>query len=331
MIKEHLPAKKTIASTKFNTHLPNKTPFEEFYLSFCKDQQLFLNTHFDCNNCNLKTLDLIEVGFLIDTNNHKKPYELMNRWNTLLDEYKTARSLLVLSQYKLESFSFLDKQRYQPDYSLTYIHNAELLKNSFLIVMGILDKIAFFINEYEELGLSDEKVNFYGDSIFYHKPIVQSNNYELNIVAIDSVRRDLEKNDLKILVDIRNYLVHRYFILHDIIKVEDLTYPYDENFMPIENKMYHMDINEFFNLTMKAFRIVRNLLFSLSFFVMKKETTKKQNYKGNIGTLHWTIDFDKNPELKKKAKKLEMEINKSTEKLLKDLLREIEEERNNRS
>lgn len=321
-IKEHLPRAVSVLGEDFNLYKTNNVPFETFYLTFCIDHQLFLNTHFDCKNCSLSSKDLLQIGFVIGIKDNKKPYELMNRWLTLLDDYKNARFLLSLSQYRHKDFAFLDKQRYLPDYSLTYIHNIELLKDAFLIVMGIFDKIAFFLNDYEELNMSDSSIFFWGsDSIFNHKPIVKSNGYEQNIVAIDSIRRDLTKNELKKLVEIRNYIVHRYFILHDIVDVDNLTYPYDLKNTPIENKMYHMDVNEFFNLTLQAFKIIRNILFSLSFFIMEKENKKKQDNNGAIPSINWTIDFDENPELKEIADNLANELKKAREQLIKDILK----------
>lgn len=324
-LKEQLPKKLSILDDKFNVCKTNKGDFEIFYFEFCKTHQLFLNTHFYCKECNLATKDLLEVSFIIGISDYKKTYELMNKWHNLLDEYKTARFLLSLSQYRHDEFAFLDKQRYLPDYSLTYIHNVELLKSAFLIVMGIFDKIAFFLNDYEDLKMTDDSIHFWSsDSIFNHKHIVEQNNFEPNLVAIDSVQRDLTYNELSILIELRNYIIHRYLILHDIINVDELTYPYDRSNTPVENKMYHMDIDEFFTLTLLAFKNVRNVLFSLSFFIMNKEKQKKQNFKGVIPTRNWTIDFDKHPELKKVADDLAKTIIDEQDKLKDSVIKALE-------
>lgn len=282
-IRGQLPQKTPLLGKSFNVFSSSKDDFQTFYYTFCKEHRLFLNTHFDCNDCDLTTKDLLQVGFVAGTDDFKKPYELMKRWYSLLDEYKTARFFLTLSQYRHQDFTFLDKQRYESDYSLNYIQNVETLKYAFLITMGIYDKIAFFLNAYDKLGLPEDSICFWGsNSIFTQCPIVEESKWNRNIVAMDSLRQDLEKKKLRKMVDARNYIVHRYFILHDIVKVKDLTYPFDPNNTQIDNKEYHMDIHEFFNLTIQALRNVREVLFSLSFYISEKESEKREELGGDI-------------------------------------------------
>jgi tetratricopeptide (TPR) repeat protein len=309
LVKEQMPRKISLFGERFNVLSLNEDGFQAFYYTFCQERRLFLNTHFDCSDCDLTTKDLLSVGFVASISDAKRPYELMKRWYSLLDEYKTARFFLTLSQYKHQDFAFLDKQRYEPDYSLNYIQNVETLKYAFLIMMGIYDKIAFFLNYYDELGLSDDSINFWGsNSIFNQRPIVENDNWNHNIVAMDSIRRDLEKKELRKMVDVRNYIVHRYFVLHDIVNIKDLTYPYDPNNTQIDNPDYHMDIHEFFNLTIRALRNVRDMLFSLSFYISENESKKEEELGGIIPSLDWTASFDQDPELTKIARELEGEI-----------------------
>jgi len=113
-----------------------------------------------------------------------------------------------------------------------------------------------------------------------------------HLVAIESIRRELERkcssnNELKKMVDIRNYIAHRNFILHDIIKLDDMAYPYDPNNTPIQNPEYHMNVDEFFNLTIKAMRSIRNIIFSLSFYIQYKENTKIEGTNEYIPTMKW--------------------------------------------
>ena len=122
---------------------------------------------------------------MADIHDFEGPYELMNRWHSLLDEYKTARFFLTLSQYNHQDFAFLDKQRYEPDYSLNYLQNVETLKYAFLITMGVYDKVAFFLNYYDGLGLPEDSVCFLGsNSIFNQSSIVERAN-GMHIVAME--------------------------------------------------------------------------------------------------------------------------------------------------
>ncbi|KAF5431751.1 Tetratricopeptide (TPR) repeat [Candidatus Methanophagaceae archaeon] len=312
VLKEQMPKKRALLGESFNLDLESEVDFKTFYYDFCEKHALFLNVHFDCNKCGCSTLDLIQVGFLTPINEFKRPYELFKKWFALVDDYKTSRSLLALSQFRPKELLFLDKQRYEPDYSLNYLFNVELLKNAFLTAMNIYDKIAFFLNDYEELELSDKLISFWGsNSIFNKTDILEKNEWQTDLVALDSIRKDLGKQEFKRIRLVRDYLVHRYFVLHGIVDVENLTYPYDSSETPLEHKEYHMDINEFFNLTIRTLRNIRNVLFSLAFFVSQKEKSKEKEVDGKIGEIPWTHDWEKDDELTKLADKYAKELKKS--------------------
>jgi tetratricopeptide (TPR) repeat protein len=325
ILKKIMPRKRIVLDNEFNLYREHSQKFQEFYQNFCEEQGLFLNVHFDCSDCSCKSQDLIDFRFVTSIKDHQKPYELMKKWLALRDEYKTARAILAYAQYRPSEMIFLDKQRYEPDYSLNYLFNVELLKNSFVSIMDIYDKIALLLNYYEELGLPESSINFWGDTIFTQTNLLEKNCWNRHLVAMDSIRRDLEgrsskDNKYKKMADVRNYLVHRYFNLHDIIDSKNLTYPYDPKNTPIRNPEYHMDIHEFFNLTLKAMRSARNLLFSLSFFVFEKETEKVKDSDKIIPTIEWTIDWEKNPELKKIADDAAEQINEVYQKYLEEIL-----------
>lgn len=323
ILKEQMPKKGALLGESFNLYSEPGVDFKTFYYDFCEKHALFLNVHFDCNKCGCSTLDLIQVGFLTSIKDFKRPYELFKKWFALVDDYKTARSLLAFSQFRPKELLFLDKQRYESDYSLNYLSNVELLKSAFLTAMNIYDKVAFFLNYYEELELSDESISFWGsNSIFNKTDILEKNEWQTDLVALDSIRKDLEKQEFKRLRLVRDYLVHRYFVLHDIVDVENLTYPFDSSETPLEHKEYHMDINEFFNLTIRTLRNIRNVLFSLAFFVSQKEKSKEKEVDGKIGEIPWTHDWEKDDELTKLAEEYAEELEKYFNPMKKQLLKD---------
>jgi len=325
ILQQLTPRKKKVLGENFNYYKESSENFQKFYQTFCEEHGLFLNVHFDCQKCSCKSLDLIDFKFVTSIHDNKKPYELMKKWLALRDDYKTARATLALAHFRPKETIFLDKQRYEPDYSLNYLFNVELLKQSFVLIMNMYDKIALLLNDYDELGLEDSKVNFWGDTIFTQTDIMEKNSWNCHLVAMDSIRRDLDgrssaDNKFKKMADIRNYVTHRYFNLHDIVDSKNITYPYDPENTKIRNPEYHMNIHDFFNLTINAMQTVRNLLFSLSFFVSEKEKEKSKDISGIIPTMEWTIDWDKNPELKKIADDMAEEIKKAQRKLCDDVL-----------
>jgi len=299
-LKNQLPKKKVCIGNDFNIYQKINQSFKEFYNTFCEKEGFFLNVHFDCNNCGHSSLDLLSFSIISDIDDHKTPYHFMKNLHNILDDYKTARFLLALSQYRHSDFLFLDKQRYEPDYSLNYTVNVELLKEAFIKTLNICDKIAFFLMDYKKLSrhdgknIEESKISFWdGNNIFSQTKIVENEDYQIDLVALNSIRKDLQRGEFDRMLKIRHYLVHRYFILHDIIDVKNLTYPYDENNEPLEDFHHHEDVNEFYTLNKKALRLVRNMLFSLYFFVNQEEQ-KKMNNTSKVMPLYWNYNWGDN-------------------------------------
>lgn len=332
ILKTIMPKKRAVLGENFNLYSQPSQRYQEFYQVFCEKYGLFLNLHFDCSECSCKSRDLIDFRFIALIKDNQKPYELMKKWLAIRDEYKTARALLALAQYRPQEMQFLDKQRYEPDYCLNYLFNVELLQQSFVSIMNVFDKIAFLLNDYEELKLPDSKVNFWGsDSIFTQTDLLEKNSWNCHLVAMDSIRKDMDgisskENKFKKMVDIRNYLTHRYFNLHDIVDATKIAYPYGSEKTQIKNPEYHMDVHEFFKLTIFAMRNVRNLLFALSFFVEEKEKAKVKDPNEIIPTMEWEIDWDNNPELKKIADDMAEELKKAHRKFRDNILDALKKE-----
>ena len=294
ILKDMLPKKIVLLDNEFNLFEHFDNSFEQFYNDFCEREAFFLNTHFDCNHCGCSRLDLLNISIFSKTGDYKTPYNFMKRFYNILDEYRSARFLLALAQYRCKDFIFLDKPRYEPDYSLNYTCNVELLKDAFIKIMNICDKIAFFLVDYEKLTrkdgkiLDDSDISFWNpNSIFTQTDILEKNEFHKDLVAIDTIRLDLEKGEFKNLKNIRHTLVHRYYILHDIVDTSQLTYPYDTEQEPLEDIQYHEDVNNFYMMAKNSLRLIRNMLFSLSFFVDYKEKQKTAGVNGPIPHLSW--------------------------------------------
>lgn len=309
-LKEQLPKKRTIVEERFNLYSEQSGSFKDFYFNFCEMHNLFLNTHFDCNNCGRSNSDTINISFISIINDQIRPYKFFKKWYSLIDDYKTARFFLTLAQYRHPDFLFMDNPRYESDYSLNYYLNVEILKDAFLIAFNIYDKVAFLINDYEELGLKDENVSFWdGKSILTIKGnLMEKEEYNKNIVALFSIKKEIEKEEFTKIKEIRNLIAHRYFILHDIGGVD--------------HSNYHMDIQDFFKSTLYMLLQIKNILFSLSFFITEKENHKREiaEKEGEIILpLEWVHDWEKDDEITKIAKKLENELGEATDEFISDI------------
>jgi tetratricopeptide (TPR) repeat protein len=316
-LKEQLPKKRTVVEERFNLYSKQEKSFKDFYFNFCEMHNLFLNTHFDCNNCGCSTLDLIDVKFTCGINDYIRPYEFFKRWYALIDDYKTARFYIALSQYRHPDFLFMDKPRYESDYSLNYYSNVEILKSALSIAFNIYDKVAFLLNDYKRLGIKDKDVSFWGkDSIFTKKSdLLKDEEYNKNLVALFSIKKEIENKEFIKVKDIRNSIVHRYFVLHDLID--------------FGNSNYNMNIQEFFESTLYMLLQIKNILFSLTFFISEKENCKKEIEEKNgkiIPTLEWEHNWENYDEITKIAKETEKELNEATDELFSSIFKIISKE-----
>jgi tetratricopeptide (TPR) repeat protein len=294
VMKERLPMISHGSFDRFNLYSNPKQDFKTFYKEFCKNEKLFLNFHFDCRDCGRNTFDLLRFKIIVKISDYKTPYHFIKNLNTILDDYKTARFLLTLSQYRHPDFNKFDKQRYEPDYSLNYIVNVELLKETLIKTINICDKIAFFLVNYINLiridgkEFEDSQISFWkGDSIFNQTDIIKKSGYNPDIIGINSIRQDFERGEFENILKTRHSLVHRYFVLHDIVDVKHLTYPYSKMNEPLDDLQYHEDINEFYMLVKKSLRLARNIIFSLYFFVYQEEENKIEDKSEIIPSMYW--------------------------------------------
>jgi hypothetical protein len=137
---------------------------------------------------------------------------------------------------------------------------------------------------------------------------MNKNKWDIHLVALYTTLIDLSDNELIKLVEMRNSLTHKYLVLHDMVDVKSLTYPYSNNETTLQHPEYHIDIHEFYQYTIHAMRQLKTVLYALSFFVAEKEKRKEKEAKGKIGKLEWTHNWDVDDEVTKTANDLENEL-----------------------
>ena len=204
--------------------------FEEFMVNFCLDNKLYLNLCNFCQRCENSIGDSIVIdNMIVKTKNELKDDSfliLSSYLNQIKMDYVSARFLLILSQYEDINLDFITKNVHITN-TLNYEENdirIQLLKNSFTSLFNILDKIAFFINDYLEIGKSTKNVDF--RNIWFNskgkkinKNIEYLNNSGLN--ALYDIYLDLEYgNENGYLRNIRNNLTHN-FLRISFIKINE--------------------------------------------------------------------------------------------------------------
>jgi hypothetical protein len=193
-------------------------------------------------------------------------------FNQIKQDYVTARFLLILSKYKGLNLQFVDKHVKiinTFDYS---VHNirAELVKSAFKGFYDILDKIAFFINDYLGLGIREEKIDFRmvwysGKGKEIREQIRNTSNSSLN--ALFDIHRDFEEGIHKRLRLIRNGLTHRFI---NVGMADD-----------------ELSITEYVLVerTLELAKVARNSILYLLQFVHIEEIKKEKASKGIIAPM----------------------------------------------
>lgn len=252
--------------------------FERYMITFCKENQLYLNICNFCQKCQASIGDSARIKQMlsdikdidsIKPSNQDYFYRFSAYLNQIKQDYITARFLLTLSRCEDLNLNFVDKH---VGIANTFNYNQynvyiQLLKFAFKNFYDVLDKIAFFIDDYlNGLGLKEWQISF--RKIWYkkgdvrkkiiHPDIEKIENFSLN--ALFKIHKDLEDEN-EILSDIRNGITHRF------IQVRLFS---DEN-----GNNNIMKEEELFEYTLELAKIVRNAIIYLLQFVDTEERKKK--------------------------------------------------------
>ena len=275
---------------------PHNHPFptrvsrkERLYRSWCLTQRLFLNDLNDLGIDPIAAADVLTLPSITTSVNSLQP-NAFGFFNQLKQEYVSARYMYYEGIMDDRTVHFSDKEVTlintldYPAYGLA----AEKVKLAFRIAYSLLDKVAYFLNDYLEIGIPEKRVSFRG--LWYngqdakrglctnlHRP------YNAPLKGLFFLAKDLyEKDsgfteamdpDARELADIRNHLEHKYFKLH-------LFRPprRESNFfcpLGFENLAYSMDRADFQRRTVRLLLTAREALIYLSQVVHVEEHKKK--------------------------------------------------------
>lgn len=264
----------------YGIKIESDSKFKEFFISFCLENKLYLNVCNYCQECQEAIGDPIVIPKMIvelkkDKNTNffvSDPFLILSGYlNQIKQDYISARFLLALSHYKEFGFEFIDKKVSlidTLDYRKYNIY-IQLMKTSFMRFYNILDKIAFFINEYLEIGESERNISFhriwYSNPIDILKDIRNTRNISPN--AIYKIHKDLYDNGyFSYLKELRDALTHRFVNIYHFEK-EDSE---------------RMSEESLFNKTLELSKFTRNAIMYLINFVYIKESKKEEDLKGFI-------------------------------------------------
>jgi hypothetical protein len=266
------------------THKPYDTTqlseFERFYVSYCVNEELFLNFHIHQPQAEAATLDPIFISLVTPLKEKDRFYDLAKWINQIKQDFAAARFLLAQSQSTLIGYDSISERTIYVD-SLDYARfdlGVGLLEAAFQLAANILDKIACFVNDYLHLGLPDDAIYF--RSIWkvngsLRDQVLATEN--LSLYALYDIQKDFESKYLSEIRRIRNALTHRKLVLYDFK-------PHDRDMSDSEIE-YGMMVQR----TNELMRLVRAAIIYLISFVNLEEEKKTWGGKETIPFPVWTM------------------------------------------
>ena len=241
---------------------------EGFSKLFCLMNKLYLNTCNYCQKCNSAIGDTILLNGMvseISTGFEDAPYLKYSSFlNEIKMNYVSSRLYLILSQHAYSNLEFIDNTVSLVN-TLSYESqniNTQLLKDAFSNFYNILDKIAYFINDYCKLGIKERGINF--KSIWYsecndNKILLRNLDFDNDgLTALLDINEDLRWGKENELTEPRNALTHRF------LKVK--LFSINEG---------DIDERDLYEKTLELAKIVRNAIIYLMRVVDYEESKKK--------------------------------------------------------
>src|SRR6185312_882001 len=213
-----------------------------------------------------------------------EPPTLIGLFNQMKQEYVSARWMLYDGiNTTATHFSDRDVALYNtldyPSYSVA----VEKVKAAYRIAYALFDKIAFFLNDYMNLGI--DLNNVYFRRIWYRNQDAVNGAIRVELANLsnwpwrglfwlakdlfDPALRDSSEPDAQQLYFIRNCLEHRYLKVHEF-----LVHRIVDNDLWHDRLAYSVQREDFFRKTLNVLRLSRAALIYLSLGMHSEETRR---------------------------------------------------------
>ncbi len=267
-----------------------ETQEEQEYRQWCLSNKFFLNPLNDLGPISIAARDILTCPSIVaNIGEGPRFHDYMNQ---IKQEYCSARWLVYYaSRNQPPHFSDKDVFLYNTlDYPSYGLHT-EQLKLGFRALYSLFDKIAFFLNAYLDLGITENKVSFRG--LWY---INQSRNRGVRsefdtrenwpLRGLFWLGKDLYENAngyrdvlypaAKRLNEIRNHLEHKYLKLHSGLLwngTESITY--------MDGLAVSLGRCEFEGMSMHLLSMTRAAIIYLTLGVHREEKVRKNQLDPN--------------------------------------------------
>jgi tetratricopeptide (TPR) repeat protein len=256
------------------------------YRTWAVENNLFLNTLNDLPPAELCfACDVLQLPEMIDSHDGKPIFHGM--FNQIKQEYVFARYQYYAALQEAVKPHYADKDTHlinfadYPQYSM----RIEQVKSSFKTLFSLLDKMAFFLNSYFDLGIKERDVSFssiwksersgkhhyeYKNTLNYSDNCALSSLYWISRDLYDSFE-DSPNPRLERIKEVRHALEHKY------VKITKDRIP-DIEKSKIDDLALYVDEEELYDLTMQLMHVVREAIICLSLSVhIEEQSREKQN------------------------------------------------------
>jgi len=241
------------------------------YNTWVAAKGLFLNPLNDCTHDVAGTRDTLNLPsiFFEDGDHFKK---LLGLFNQIKQEYVSSRYLFYLASEHITSAHFSDKHTYiidTQDYSKESIYDY-LLRNCFKSFSSIFDRIAFFINQYFDLGIKNRDVSFRSiwdnekrgrNSYQFKNNLIEVSRTNSSLVGLYWLSKDIIESNYKTITpekfdykDFRNHLEHKY--VKTVCQNRNVNNRKDDTVFYITEK-------ELYKVTIEMMRLARSAIITL--------------------------------------------------------------------
>lgn len=252
------------------------SPFEKEYIELCRKHKLFLNLRTDEHDDPDSILDSAFIRIITPVDDDTTFYALAKKLNDIKEDFLISKLLLAQSQFRQDDLTSISKKVAfvnTLDYANYNIYSA-LLKSAFRTCFNILDKIAFFINDYLDLKMKDSRIYFHTiweDSKTKAVKEKIRNTENISLFALYDMHLDLGRD--KRLKKLRNSITHRKLTIYDSM----ITTKWDDK-EDDENIGSATMLSE----TIELMKFVRSAIIYLMNFVEMEENKKRAKLKGIV-------------------------------------------------
>lgn len=240
--------------------------------------------------------DVVQLPPMITITKYDLRYHRM--FNQFKQEYIFARYQYFCSKEESEQVHFADKETYLLDCSnySQYSIRIETLKSAFRTLFAILDKVAFFINFYFDLGIPGRDVSFrsiwlsekQGKNGYKYKNILDPDE-NFSLASIYWISKDFfdkfhdsPNPQAQRVRDIRNALEHRFLEVKWNVASDDAGSSASDMLFFVPEEELSME-------TLKLLKLIREVIICLSLAVGIEENKRKREFTPSEVVLPITI------------------------------------------